>query len=243
VLVGFALAGGGTKYGLSEGLGGGRSDMFQSAVYSLARFDAAYISGAFAYAWHRVSTDRVLSLVNFDHLTADFSAYDIGGRVESGYRFGWPSVFFDLPGFGITPYAAVQAQAFHTPSYNERTASSSSVFALTYGERTTTTTRTEIGSWFDQNVPVYGDALLSLRARAAWAHDFWSDSSINALFQSLPGSNFTVIGAAPAHDSLLASANAEISFANGISLAARFDTELAHQSRTYVGSGRLRYLW
>ena len=36
-VVGFALAGGGTNYGLSDGLGGGRSDMFQAAVYSTTR--------------------------------------------------------------------------------------------------------------------------------------------------------------------------------------------------------------
>ena len=48
-MVGFALAGGGTNYGLSDGLGGGHSDMFQAAVYSLTRVDAAYVSAALAY--------------------------------------------------------------------------------------------------------------------------------------------------------------------------------------------------
>jgi hypothetical protein len=34
---------------------------------------------------------------------------------------------------------------------------------------------------------------------------------------------------------------AEISFRNGISLAGKFDTELAQRSQTYVGTARLRY--
>jgi len=241
-LVGFALAGGGTNYGLAEGYGGGHSDMFQSAVYSISRFGAAYVSAALAYAWHRVSTDRFLSLVNFDHLSADFSAHDFGGRIEGGYRFGFPGVF-GLPGFGFTPYGALQAQAFHTPYYNEQGASGSSDFALGYNARTINTSRTELGSWFDQNFPFYNGTVLALRTRAAWAHDNWSDPSVNAFFQSLPGSNFTEFGAAPAHDSLLASANAEISFQNGFSFATRLDTELAENSKTYAAYGRLRYTW
>jgi uncharacterized protein with beta-barrel porin domain len=62
-------------------------------------------------------------------------------------------------------------------------------------------------------------------------------------FQSLPGSSFTVIGAAPASDSLLASAVAEVSFRNGISLAGKFDGEFAEHSHTDTGTARLRYTW
>ena len=239
-VVGFALAGGSTNYGLSDGLGSGRSDMFQAAVYSLTRVDAAYVSAALAYGWHRVTTDRVLTVAGIDHLTADFSANNIGGRIEGGYRFAIPGVF-DLPGFGFTPYAALQMQAFRTPSYSEIAASGSSIFALNYNAHTTTVTRTELGAWLDRSISLNDGAILGLRTRAAWAHDNWSDTRMTAAFQSLPGSSFTVIGATPVHDSLLASAVAEISFRNGISLAGKFDSELAQRSQTYVGTARLRY--
>jgi uncharacterized protein with beta-barrel porin domain len=241
-VVGFALAGGGTNYGLSDGLGSGRSDMFQAAVYSLTRIDAAYVSAALAYGWHGVSTDRMLTVAGIDHLTADFSANNIGGRIEGGYRFAIPGVF-DLSGFGFTPYAAFQMQAFRTPSYSEIAASGSSIFALNYSAHTTTVTRTELGAWFDRSIGLNDSAIVSLRTRAAWAHDDWSDTRMTAAFQSLPGSSFTVIGAAPVRDSLLASAVAEISFRNGISLAGKFDSELAQRSQTYVGTARLRYTW
>src|SRR6202163_3728116 len=238
--VGFALAGGSTNYGLSDGLGSGRSDMFQAAVYSLTRIDAAYVSAALAYGWHGVSTDRMLTVAGIAHLTADFSANNIGGRIEGGYRFAIPG-FFDLSGFGFTPYAAFQMQAFRTPSYSEIAASGSSIFALNYSAHTTTVNRTELGAWFDRSIGLNDSAILSLRTRAAWAHDDWSDTRMTAAFQSLPGSSFTVIGATPVHDSLLASAVAEISFRNGISLAGKFDSELAQRSQTYVGTARLRY--
>ena len=242
-IVGFALAGGGTNYGLSDGLGGGRSHMFQAAVYSATRVNAAYVSTAVAYAWHRVSTDRYVTLLGTDHLTADFSAHNVGGRIEGGYRFAIPNVLA-LPGqYGFTPYAALQAQAFRTPSYSESVASGSSVFALDYSARTTTTVRTELGAWFDWTTLVDHRTALTLRTRAAWAHDHGSAPSITASFQALPGSSFTETGAAPARDLLLASAGVEIGFRNGFSLATWFNGEFAEHSRKYAGTARLRYIW
>jgi outer membrane autotransporter protein len=134
-------------------------------------------------------------------------------------------------------------QVFRTPSYSESAASGSSIFALGYNARTTTTTRTELGARFDWTTPLDYGTTLTLRTRAAWAHDHWSDPSITAAFLSLPGSSFTVTGAAPARDLLLASSGAEISFRNGFSLAAWFDGEFADQSRKYGGTARLRYIW
>ena len=241
-VVGFALGGGSTNYGLSGGLGGGHSDMFQAAVYSLTRVGAAYVSAALAYGWHQVSTDRVVTVAGLDRLTAGFAANSVGGRIEGGYRFAIPGVYA-LPGFGFTPYAAFQMQAFRTPSYSEIAVSGSSMFALDYQAHTTTTTRTELGAWVDRSMLLYPGAMLSLRGRAAWAHDDWSDTRMTAGFQSLPGSTFTVIGATPVRDSLLASAVAEVSFRNGISLAGKFDTEQAAHSQSYAGTARLRYAW
>ena len=241
-VVGFALAGGGTNYGVSGGLGGGRSDMFQTAVYTMTRVGPAYVSAAVAYAWHQVSTDRTLSVAGLDRLTADFGASNIGGRIEGGYRFAIPD-FYYLPSFGFTPYGAFQMQAFRTPSYSESASSGSSIFALNYDAHTTTVMRTELGAWVDKRFPLTAESVLSLRGRAAWAHDNWSDTGMRASFQALPGSRFTVFGATPARDALLASAVAEVSFMNGVSVAGKFDTELAPRSQTYIGTARVRYTW
>src|SRR5262245_41035278 len=108
-VVGFALAGAGTNWSLSQGLGGGKSDAFQAGVYGATKSGPAYLAAAFAFANHWMSTDR---LAVSDHLTADFNAQSYGGRLEGGYRFG-------MPYGGITPYAAIQAQNFHTPGYTE----------------------------------------------------------------------------------------------------------------------------
>ncbi|WP_172841986.1 ice-binding family protein [Bradyrhizobium lablabi] len=241
-VAGFALSGGATRYGLSEGLGSGRSDMFQAAIYSTTRVDAAYVSAAIAYGFHQFNTDRFVTVAGADHLAADFSANDIGGRLEGGYRFAIPNVGW--PGqSGFTPYAAVQVQAFRTPSYSETALSGSSVFALSYDARTITTTRTELGTWLDWSIPIDYSTRLTLLGRAAWAHDNWSAPNITAGFQALPGSIFVVTGAAPATDLALVSAGVEIGFRNGFSVGARFDGEFAENSTKYSGMGRLRYTW
>ena len=243
--VGVALAGGATHFGLANGYGDGHSDMFQAAVYSTTRVNAAYVSAVLAYAWQRESTDRFLTVAGTDHLTANFNANNVAGRIEGGYRFAIPGVF-DSPGFGfgVTPYAAVQVQAFRTPSYSETVASGSSSFALAYDARTITTTRTELGSWVDNSYALDRNNVLSLFGRAAWAHDWYSDPSVTATFLALPGSSsFTEFGAYPVHDSALLTAGAELFMRNGWSVMAKLDSELAQHSHTYIGTGRLRYTW
>jgi uncharacterized protein with beta-barrel porin domain len=137
----------------------------------------------------------------------------------------------------------VQAQAFHTQAYSESAASGSSIFALNYNSRTTTDVRTELGFWNTRAIPLIDGAVLSLRTRTAWAHDFWSGPSVVASFQSLPGSNFTVTGAVPVSDSALFLAGAEIKYRNGWSVAGWFDSQLAPRSQTYTGTARLRYVF
>ena len=88
-----------------------------------------------------------------------------------------------------------------------------------------------------------GDALLTLRGRAAWAHDYNTDRAASATFQSLPGASFVVNGATPAHDAALATASAEMKFVSGISLAATFEGEFSEVTRSYAGKGVARYSW
>ena len=230
--VGFALAGGGSNWSLAQGLGGGKSDAFQAGLYGATKYGPAYLAAAFAFANHWMSTDRV-ALV--DHLTADFNAQSYGGRLEGGYRFGTPYG-------GIAPYAAIQAQNFHTPGYTE-TGVIPNGFALTFNGRDATDTRSELGARFDRVLAVYSNAVLALRGRVAWAHDWISDPTLTPLFQVLPGSTFIVNGAFPAKDSALASAGGELRLANGVTLLAKFDGEFASHSSTYAGTGTIRYTW
>jgi outer membrane autotransporter protein len=241
-MVGAAVGGGGTSFGLSDGLGGGHSDMFQSALYSFTRLGAAYVAAALAYDWQSETTGRLPLVAGGDPLSAGFAANNIGGRVEGGYRLGIGNPF-GLPDVGFIPYGALQMQAFRTPSYNETGAAGLSPFALAYAAQTTTMTRTELGAWLDGAVALDNGTILALRTRAAWAHDHWSGVAVNAAFQELPGSGFTVVGAIPAQNSLITSVGAEIAFRNGFSVAALLDSELSSNTQTYIETLRVRYIW
>jgi autotransporter-associated beta strand protein len=229
---GFAFAGGGTNWSLSQGLGGGKSDAFQAGVYGATKSGPAYLAAAFAFSNHWMSTDR---LAVGDHLTADFNAQSYGGRLEGGYRIATPFA-------GITPYSAIQAQSFHAPGYTE-TGVVPNGFALTFNGRDATDTRSELGARFDRVLAVYQNAVLALRGRVAWAHDWVSDPTLTPLFQALPGASFIVNGAVLPQNSALTSAGGELRLANGITLLAKFDGEFASHSSTYGGTGTFRYRW
>jgi outer membrane autotransporter protein len=232
-IVGFALAGGGTGWSLAQGLGSGSSDAFQAGVYAKTHSGPFYLAGALAYTQHWMSTDRVAFAG--DRLQAQFNAESFGGRAEAGYRI--PNAIA-----AITPYAAVQAQNFHTPTYSE-TDITGGGSGLTYASRNATDTRSELGARFDRPILVNWNAVLALRARIAWAHDRISDPSLMPTFEALPGASFIVNGATPAKNSALTSAGAELRLINGVSLLAKFDGEFAAHSQTYAGTGTVRYVW
>ena len=99
----------------------------------------------------------------------------------------------------------------------------------------------ELGVRFDQIFPV--GAVVALRARAAWAHDWVTEATATAGFQALPGAFFIVNGASPAENSALVSSGAELRLANGIALGGRFEGEFASESQTYAGFRTVRYGW
>ncbi len=234
-LAGFALAGGGTSWNLAQGLGGGRSDAFLAGVYGKTFFGPAYLAGALAYGNNWFTTNR---LALGDNLSATFNGQSYGGRAEAGYRYGLAA-----PGgpIGVTPYAALQTQWFQTPRYSEADFTTGG-FGLTYNAMTANDTRSELGARFDDLASFAGMPLI-LHGRLAWAHDWVTNPALTAVFQTLPGASFTVNGAAPPPNSLLASAGAELHITRHWSAMAKFDGEFASGAQTYAGTGTLRYTW
>ena len=232
--VGFAFGGGGTSFGLSDGLGSGRSDMFQAGVFARHGFaQGGYLSGALAYGWHDVSTDRVTS--TGERLRGDYKADVLSGRIEAGWRFATQFA-------GVRPYAAAQAISYRMPNYLEQGNGGPNSFALDYAGRTVTATRSELGMRFDRAVRV-DDALVTWRGRAAWAHNFDTGNGAAATFLSLPGAGFVVNGAAVAPNAALVSAGAEVAWRNGFALAATFEGEFSNNVQSYAGKGSIRYRW
>jgi autotransporter-associated beta strand protein len=236
-VAGFALAGGGTSFSVANG-GSGQSDLFQAGAFVRHNIASSYITATAAYGWQDIRTDRLITAVGTERLRADFNANAFSGRIEGGHRWLVP----ELGGIGLTPYSAAQVTAFDLPSYAETSANGAGGFALNYAAKTVTSTRAELGLRGDKSWGM-AEGLLTLRGRAAWAHDFNSDRSVSAVFQSLPGSAFIVNGARAAHNAALASASAEMSFNGGWSVAATLDGEFSDVSRSYAGKGVVRYAW
>jgi uncharacterized protein with beta-barrel porin domain len=236
-MAGFALAGGGTSFSVANG-GTGRSDLFQVGAYLYHTNGPAYVSAALAYGWQDITTNRTVTVAGIDQLRAEFNANAFSGRVEGGYRFVQPS----LGGIGITPYAAAQFVTFDLPAYAEQAIVGSNAFALAYGARDVTDTRSELGIRTDKSY-VQADGILTLRGRVAWAHDFDPDRNIGATFQTLPGASFVVNGAAQASDSALITASIEKKWRNGWSAAATFEGEFSNVTASYAGKGVVRYTW
>jgi autotransporter-associated beta strand protein len=236
-IAGFALAGGATNFSVN-GLGSGRSDLFQAGAFVRHNVGAAYLTGALAYGWQDITTDRAVTVAGTDLLRANFNANAFSGRVEGGYRFLMPS----LGGIGITPYAAGQFTTFDLPAYAEQAIAGANTFALTYAGKSVTDSRSELGLRSDKSFAMQ-NGIFTLRGRAAWAHDFNTDRSITPTFQTLPGASFVVNGAAQAGDATLVTASAEMKWLNGFSLAGTFEGEFSSVTTSYAGKGVVRYAW
>ena len=233
-LVGFALSGGGTSFSVA-GAGSGRSDLFQAGAFVRHNAGPAYVTAAAVYGWQDVTTDRTVTVAGVDRLRAEFNANAYSGRVEGGYRFATPSM-------GITPYVAGQFTTYSLPAYAEQVLQGANTFALNYAARNVTAGRSEVGVRLDRSFAMQ-NAILTLRGRAAWAHNFNTDRSVTALFQTLPGATFLVSGAAQAPNTALTTASAEMKWLNGWSAAATFEGEFSDITRSYAGKGVVRYTW
>jgi len=216
---------------LAQNLGTGRSDSFQFGLYGTTRSGPAYLSAAVAFTDHWFNTSRIAAFG--DQLSAKFEGQSYGGRLEGGYRYGATT--------GVTPYAALQSQVFHTPNYSE-TDLTGGGFGLSYEAQNATDTRSELGARFD-SLQTLNSLPLILRARVAWAHDWVSTPSLMATFQTLPGANFVVNGASIPANTALTSAGAELRLTPHWSVLANFDGEFARTAETYAGTGTIRYFW
>jgi uncharacterized protein with beta-barrel porin domain len=236
-LVGFGIGGAFTDFTVANGLGSGSDDSFQAGAYVRHSIYQAYVAAALAYGFHDVVTDRSVTFAGLDQLHAQFNAHTISGRAEAGYRYdvnGW---------IGVTPYTAGQFTTIFLPAYTEQTPQGGpDVFALSYSAQDVTAPRSELGLRSDTSF-VLADGIMTLRSRAAWAHNFNTSRAAVAAFQVLPVSSFVVNGAVQDPDAALVSASAELKWLNGFSVAAGFDGEFSGNVQTYAGRGVVRYQW
>jgi uncharacterized protein with beta-barrel porin domain len=150
-----------------------------------------------------------------------------------------------MPGIGsVTAFGVAHSLVRHlrTAGLCGNVVSGANIFALSYNGKNVTASRSELGLRSDKSFAM-ADGILTLRGRAAWAHDFNRDRSVAATFQTLPGASFVVNGAAQTSDSALTTGSAEIKWSNGFSLAGTLEGEFSRVTRSYAGKGVARYEW
>ena len=129
-LAGFALAGGGTNFSVN-GLGSGRSDLFQAGAFVRHNVGAAYVTGALAYGWQDITTDRTVTVAGIDLLRAQFQCQRLFGARRGRLSFcdavdgGWAS----------RPMPPDSSITFDLPAYAEQAIAGANTFALTYASQ------------------------------------------------------------------------------------------------------------
>jgi uncharacterized protein with beta-barrel porin domain len=243
-VTGFGLAGGGTSYQLSNGLGSGSGGLFQAGAFASKSLGAFYISAATAYTLNPMQVTRSLPVTgSFAVLRSDPVGQAGGARAEIGYH---SERWLGLP---ITPYVAGEAQHFGTNGVNEYATQGISDFALSYAPLGASSVRSEIGLRSETSVTISPglllptDALFVASGRLAWAHEYDRSRTATALFESVAVTPFSVTGAAPAANVALVTAGSELRLTNGFTLFTKADAELA--SNTYIVRGNvgLNYTW
>ena len=228
---GFGFGGGSTAFNVANGLGGGHYDFGQLGGYGVHEFNNnVYVSGAVVGGFGNVRTNRTSP---GGTLQASFDANNISGRAEIGDHFKGSWAF-------LTPYAAVQTTNVWLPAYTE---TPTSAFALNYASQSVTDTTTELGFRVSQTLAPQGASVVTLGGQLAWLHDFNPDQSANVSFASFPGSNFTVLSAAPAANSGFASGGAKVTFGNGFAVEGRVDGQFAANFHAVGGRGTVSYSW
>ena len=165
----------------------------------------------------------------------NYNADTFAGRLEAGWRF-------DADWAGLTPYVAWQATQDSVPGYSEKTTAGSDVFALAYRGADFNSSRGELGLRADRSFDMQ-DGLFTLRGHAAWADNFQIDRTIDAGFQTLPGTAFTVEGATEGRNVGLAGVSGEWKWNSGMSFVGSVDGAFSDKSTAYVASGAVRYTW
>ena len=89
----------------------------------------AYISGALAYGWQDITTDRTVTIAGIDQLRAEFNANALSGPLEGGYRFvaPWMAASASRP---MPPPSSPPSICRPMPN---RRSSGANTFALAYG--------------------------------------------------------------------------------------------------------------
>ena len=214
----------------------GNSSDRMIGLYARTDHGPFYVAAALGYGWHRIKTQRLITISGTDLLQGQQDAEDYGGRLEAGWHVPLEA---DVT---LSPYAAIAGERFENPAYDETALSGASTFALSYAAHASTQARSELGLHLGRSFPT-GSGALTAEVHAAWAHQFDGQPFAQARFTGLAGSGFQVVGVRTAGDSALLGAGAQLQKESGLFFSVRGETQLAAGMTVVEGMGNVGWHW
>jgi len=241
-LIGFTLGTTSAGYTLTDIMssGGARSIVF--GLYGGYTAGPAYVDAAFAYAYNTYTSNRFIGTGSLSEIeNASFSASQYGGRIESGWRFGFDRNV-------VTPFAGLTVQALSLPGYTETStnllAGGPGMLGVSVQAQTTTSVRSTLGAQFETTITANDDAVFRPRLRLGWAHEYNTNRNATVTLSTvLPNAPFLVTGGQPNADSLVVGAGVELELHRMVRLYGQFDGDFAGNARAFAGTGGLRLVW
>ena len=238
-LIGFAIGISESNFSVPDRSASGWATGGHLGVYALQNLGDFYVNGALSYSHAGNNTTRVIAGIGTTEIAkGSFNSDQLGARVEVGrpYAFG---------AFGVTPFGAFAPRQLWQPNYTETSTTvngAPGVFALAYQSQSVTSLPLSFGAQFDAKGDV-GSRPFSSFLRLAWLHEFNPDRLVTAGFTTLPGSIFTVNGAADASNALRVDLGAKYTVSPQTSLFANLSAQISDRSETYSGLAGLKIVW
>jgi len=118
-----------------------------------------------------------------------------------------------------------------------------SQIGLAFPGHTTRSLPIFVGAMTSATFDLPGDAILTGTLRASWRREFETDRTQRPSFLAAPGVAFPVQGAPATRDMLRTQVGLQLGLNRNLSLFSYFGGDFARASRTFSGSGGVRYAW
>jgi outer membrane autotransporter protein len=213
----------------------GKYDGFQVGGY--ARWNAdnnIYLQGLISYGNYNNKTLRFISL------PAPFGSGVVTGKFNSDVFSVYGEAGINLtPGddFNVIPFVAIDYTHASSGAYTESGMPGAN---LAVSDATATSTSSLLGVKFNMT-DMMGDGALTPTLKVAWRHNFDDNVwTVNAAFDGLAGSNFSVNGRNLSKDSLAVGAGLGYAFSGDVTAMLDYEGDISSDRVTQSVMGRIK---
>ena len=229
-IMGVAAAEGSARSSLANNLGSASANIGELGVYGRLQNAPWTLSGAGSFTWLNVSTQRSITALGLNSVTAKYNETAFSARVEAAYEIA------RFSSGALSPFGNLQIQSARNPNFTETAGGAAA--GVSVAGQTNVTSRSVVGmdmQLFNQ----LGSAPVSGFARVGWSHYFSQGNTLSASLANLNGANFVVVGARMSNEAALISLGAKLKPSPNITASLRFDDEVSRGSQQYYGEFKL----